>query len=47
MPTMLTQLAEELLDLRAEERGFRNALYAMVMPPCCCCCSCCGTSKDR
>jgi hypothetical protein len=46
---MLTQLTEALLDLTAEEKGARNALYAMIMPPCCTTCSCCtggGGKKD-
>ena len=37
---MFGELTDDLLDLRATEKGFRNALYATEEDPGCCSCSC-------
>ena len=41
MPSTL----EDLLDLTASRKGYRNALLAEVPPLCCCCC--CSIARPR
>jgi len=45
----MASLLDELLDLRATRKGYRDALLADQAPLCCCCSCCCGggSSKDE
>ena len=37
---MFKELTEELLDLTATEKGYGNAMYAVIDGDLCSCCSC-------